>query len=243
MTLFVVALISGMLTVLAPCVLPILPVVLGATALRRHPYTPYIVILSLSLSVVLFTVLLKATTLFIVIPPTMWLWFSGAILALFGLSLLIPSLWTRMPYIGSLEQVLFRLVGKGTSEHSFLGPVLIGVALGPIFSTCSPTYFVILSAVLPVSFALGLFYISVYTFGLALMLMLIVYVGERYMRTFVRLADPQGMFKRTLGILFILLGVGIALGFMARFEVWLLGHLPFDVTLVEQALLERFIHE
>ena len=50
---------------------------------------------------------------------------------------------------------------------------MIGAALGPVFSSCSPTYALIVATVLPQSFLSGLFYISVYVIGLALMLLLV----------------------------------------------------------------------
>ncbi len=243
MTLFVIAFVSGMLTVFAPCVLPVLPVILGVTALNHRPYTPYVVIGSLSFSIIAFSIFVKTTTLFIVIPAHVWMYISGTIFMLFGLTLLLPSFWGSIPLVARIENFFTRLLEKGRRNDSFLGYVLIGVALGPIFSTCSPTYFAILGTILPVNFSLGVFYMSVYTLGLAFMLVLIAKIGSRYMPVLIKIADPKGMYKRVLGILFILLGIGIALGIMAQFEIWLLDNLPFDITRVEYALLTRFFYE
>ncbi len=64
--------VAGILTILAPCVLPVLPVVLAGSVTEKKWWYPYLVTLSLALSVVLFTVLLKASTLLIDIPPSFW---------------------------------------------------------------------------------------------------------------------------------------------------------------------------
>ncbi len=243
MTLALVALISGMLTVLAPCILPILPVVLGVTALGGKRYIPYVTILSFTLSIMLFTVLLKVTTLFIVVPQTTWMMLSGLMFILFGLTLIRPSLSPRFSIIGRLESRITNVIQKYVSHTSYVGAVLVGAALGPLFSTCSPMYFLILASVLPVSFSLGLFYIFIYALGLAVTLLFIAWFGRMYLARLGVLTDPEGTFKRVLGVLFMLLGIGIALGFVSRFELFLLDHLPFDVTLVEHHLIERFIHE
>lgn len=71
-TLLITSLLAGMLTILAPCVLPVLPVVLAGSLTEKQKWYPYVVTLSLALSVVLFTVLLKASTALIDIPPSFW---------------------------------------------------------------------------------------------------------------------------------------------------------------------------
>jgi cytochrome c-type biogenesis protein len=67
---------AGVLTILAPCVLPVLPVVLAGSITERQRWYPYVVTLSLALSIVLFTIVLKASTLFIDIPSVFWKYLS-----------------------------------------------------------------------------------------------------------------------------------------------------------------------
>lgn len=76
MTLFLASFLAGILTILAPCVLPVLPVVLAGSLSEKQKWYPYLVILSLALSVVLFTVVLKASTVFIDIPQSFWKYLS-----------------------------------------------------------------------------------------------------------------------------------------------------------------------
>ena len=67
-----VAFIAGILTILAPCVLPVLPVILAGSLTEKEKWYPYLVTLSLALSIVVFTVLLKASTALIDIPSSFW---------------------------------------------------------------------------------------------------------------------------------------------------------------------------
>ena len=166
MTLFIVSFIAGVLTVLAPCILPLLPVVVGSAASGRSKWTPYVVVGSLSLSIILFTFLLKASTAFIMVPPQVWTYLSGGILVIFGLVLVFPVLWEKLPGLSKISASSNQLVGEGYRQKNFWGDALIGAALGPVFSSCSPTYFVILASVLPASFALGTAYLLAYTAGL-----------------------------------------------------------------------------
>ncbi len=239
MTFLIVSFIAGTLTVLAPCILPLLPVVIGASASGRSRATPYVVVISLALSIIVFTYALKASTAFIMIPPSVWTYLSGGILLFFGLTLLFPVLWEKIPGIAKIAGSSNKLVGSGYQKKSFWGDVIIGAALGPVFSTCSPTYFVILASVLPASFFLGTLYLFSYTLGLSLVLILIALLGQRFTNKLDALSDSQGYFKRGIGLLFVILGLAIATGYEKKLEIAILDSGYFDITKIEQLLLQK----
>lgn len=240
MTLLALSFLAGILTVLAPCILPLLPVVLGTAATGRSKATPYIVVGSLALSIILFTYLLKFSTALIMIPPEVWTYLTGGILVLFGLVLVFPTFWERVPGLNKLSSGSNKLVGAGYQKKSFWGDVLIGAALGPVFSSCSPTYFVILASVLPASFALGTLYLLAYAAGLSLVLLLIALLGQRFADKLTGLADSRGWFKKIVGILFIALGLLVASGYEKKIEIAILESGFVDAVKWEQSLLERF---
>lgn len=240
MVLLALSFLAGVLTVLAPCILPLLPVVVGSAATGRSRSTPYIVVGSLALSIILFTYLLKFSTALIMIPPETWTYLSGGIVIIFGLVLVFPGLWERLPGINKLSSGSNKLVGAGYQKKSLWGDVIIGAALGPVFSSCSPTYFVILASVLPASFALGTLYLFAYAAGLSLVLLLIALLGQRFADRLTGLADSRGWFKKIIGILFIALGILIASGYEKKIEVAILESGFVDAVKWEQGLLERF---
>lgn len=240
LTFLLIAVIAGALTVLAPCILPLLPVVIGSGVSGRSKFTPYIIIASLGVSVLVFTYLLKASTLLIDIPTFVWSYVSGGILALFGLTLLFPALWNHLPFINKVSTSSNKLVGKGHQEKSFWGDVLIGAALGPVFSSCSPTYFVILATVLPESFLVGTIYLLGYIFGLSIVLLLIAVLGQKVLGKLTNLADEKGSFKKFLGGLFIVIGIAIIFGYDKKFEAYVLNTGILDnVISIEDNLLDR----
>jgi len=239
MTLLLISFIAGALTVLAPCILPILPVVIGGAVSDAHDKRkPFVITGALAVSVIVFTLLLKVTTLFIEIPQSFWTYFSGTILILMGLLFLFPSVWERLPINALLNSRSQQVLSKGNRKKSFWGDVMMGAALGPIFSTCSPTYFVILATVLPASFTAGMVYLMAYTLGLSIMLLAIAILGQRLVGRLAAASDPHGWVKRGIGLLILLVGVGIIFGLDKAFETALLDGGFFDVTQVEQRLLD-----
>jgi hypothetical protein len=132
-----------------------------------------------------------------------------------------------------------QVLTKGYQKDSIWGDVIIGASLGPIFSACSPTYFVILATVLPVSLFLGIVYLLAYVLGLSLSLVLIALLGEGIMARVGKVSDPRGWFKKIFGVIFILVAVGIITGYDKKLQISLLDAGFFDVTKVEQKLLDN----
>lgn len=235
MTLLLVSFLAGVLTVLAPCVLPLLPIIIGGAA--QHRRNPYIITASLAVSIVVFTLVLKFSTALITVPQSVWSTISGVIIIIFGLVSLFPDLWTRFSVALGLQQGSDKLLESAAQKPGIAGDVLLGLSFGPVFSSCSPTYFVILATVLPQSFALGSLYLIVYAAGLSLVLLLISLLGQKFVSKIRWAANPNGWFKKSLGVLFILVGIFILTGADKTLQTYLLERGYFDVTNLEYKLL------
>ena len=235
--LLILSFVAGVLTVLAPCILPLLPVIVGGSVAGEVSARRALVIVgSLGASIFVCTLALKVSTAFISVPSTFWQWLSGGLLLFFGVVTLVPSLWDRIPGVGSMYQRSNRLLGTGYQKRNIWGEVIMGAALGPVFSSCSPTYFVILAAVLPANFALGTTYLLAYVVGLCLFLFIIAYLGQRAVLWLGVASSPTSWFRRAIGILFIIIGVAVIFGIDKKIEAALpVG--AFGEVGIEQQLL------
>ncbi|HEX7259498.1 MAG TPA: cytochrome c biogenesis protein CcdA, partial [Candidatus Saccharimonadia bacterium] len=133
MTLFVISFLAGALTVLAPCILPLLPVIVGgslANADERKWFRPLVITSSLAVSIVLFTLLLKAATALLGVPVWVWSAISGVIVVLFGISLLFPNLWVRLMVATKFNLRSDALLTKSYAKKGLMQDVLIGASLG-----------------------------------------------------------------------------------------------------------------
>ena len=236
MLLFLISFIAGVLTAIAPCVLPLLPVIVGGSIAGGSSRRAYTITLSLGVSVIIFTLLLKVSTAFIAVPQSTWQLISAAILIAFGLVMIFPQLWDRLGFVNALNRSSNKLLAAGYQQNSFWGDALMGAALGPVFASCSPTYFVILATVLPASFLMGLADLLAYAVGLSGVLLLIALLGQRLVDKLGVAIEPGGWFRRSLGVLFIIVGLAIGTGTEAKLEAYLLDH-GFDFTFIEHRLL------
>ncbi|MDO8481974.1 MAG: cytochrome c biogenesis protein DipZ [bacterium] len=240
MILLAISFIAGLLTVLAPCTLPLLPVIVGGSISGKpNIWRTLVMIGSLGVSVFLFTFILKAGTTFINVPSSVWQWMSGGLLLIFGLITLFPVLWDRLSFVNALNRRSNRLLAQGNTRGGVVGDVIIGAALGPVFSSCSPTYFIVLATVLPVHPAEGMLYLLAYCIGLALSLFAVAIAGQKIVNALGIASNPYGWFKRIIGVLFILIGIAIITGYDKTVELYLISHAGiFDVTQIEQRLLQ-----
>ena len=238
MILFTVSFIAGVLTVLAPCVLPLLPVTLGgAMAEAGNRRRPLIIIASLATSVFVFTLLLKGSTALLNTSPSFWSYVSAVILITFGLTLIFPVAWARIVLTLPGHNKPESWVAKGYQSRShWWGDVLVGAALGPVFTTCSPTFFVILATVLPQSLGMGIIDLLAYIVGLSLALLAIAYLGQKLVGRLDWATDPEGFFRKALGALFIIVAVAIVFGWDKKIETAILDSGFFDVTNLEQSI-------
>ena len=89
---------AGVLTVLAPCVLSLLPIILSGTLGQQSPWRPLIITASLGVSVIIFSLLLRASTAIIDIPEEFWRYLSGGLITIFGITMVLPSLWEKIAF-------------------------------------------------------------------------------------------------------------------------------------------------
>ncbi len=233
MDLLIASFIAGVFTILAPCVVSIIPILLARSADGVRQRSPWWVILGLSASILLFTVLLKATTLLIGVPPSVWQTISGLIIIFFGIVTVLPAIWEWIVLKSRFVFASQDALGKATKQKGTWGDFVLGASLGPVFSACSPTYALLVAVVLPVQPLVGLGYLLFFIAGLALMLWLIAFFGQRLIRKLGWGINPRGWFRRVLGVVLVIVGVFILTGWDKLLLGWLVqsGWYDFQIQL------------
>lgn len=243
MTLLVLSFIAGILTVMAPCVLIFLPVILGGSIVgdasaRGRRLRPLVVTGSLLVSIVVFTLLLKATTLLLGVNQTVWQVVAGGIVILLGVHYLGVPVWEKITARLSLSATANRELSSANRRSGVTGAILTGAALGPVFASCSPTFAFIIAAVLPADLILGLIYLATYALGMAAVLLAIAYLGQAVLAKLRILNNPKGWFFRTIGIIFIIVGMFVITGIDKNVQAFVLEQGWYDpITRIENDLM------
>ena len=227
MPIIIISFLAGLLTLAAPCILPLLPIVIGGSIAptktkKAERFRAPVIAASLGISVILFTLALKASAALLSVPAELWQWFSAAVLITLGLSYLVPSLWERLNSKIKLNQKSNASLSKSIQKEGLFGAVATGTALGPVFNSCSPTYAFIVAVAIPASFLTGLIYLIAYALGLSLGLLALSYLGKSFQSKLKAASNPNGYLKKGLGIIFITVGLSVAFGLDKKAQTYII---------------------
>ena len=240
MSLLILSFFAWVLTILAPCVLPLLPIILWASVEEsQNRSKPYIIIASLAFSIIVFTLLLKASTIFIDIDPIFWKLFSGWIIIIFWIITLFPNIWKNFSSKLWFSNKSNKLLWDSSQKSGKLWSIAVWFSLWPVFSSCSPTYALILAVILPQSFAIWLLNLVFYTLWLGLMLLLIAVLWQKFVAKLKWASDPQGTFKKVLWVLFIVVWLSIITWFDKTLETYILDYWFLNTTEFESRLIDK----
>ncbi|GAB18626.1 hypothetical protein GOEFS_060_00190 [Gordonia effusa NBRC 100432] len=169
-TLALLGVISGLITGVSPCVLPMIPIVFVTggtsenqkTSSRPNWLRPVLIIIGIVISFGTIALLGTLVLSLLGLPTGLLRWLGIALLALVGVSLIVPKV------AHALEKPFAKLP-SWTPGHSdgVLGPLLLGLGLGTLYVPCAGPVLAAISVagataeigwqtvVLTISFALG----------------------------------------------------------------------------------------
>jgi cytochrome c biogenesis protein CcdA/thiol-disulfide isomerase/thioredoxin len=220
LTLF--ALVAGAATAITPCVLPVLPALLSASAVggRRRPVG---IVIGLALTFTIAVVALASLVKGVGVAGNGVRIAAEVVLVVFGLSLIVPGVAAR------LEAPLAGLsrFGPRTRGDGFWSGVGVGGALGFAYTPCAGP---ILAAVISVSATQGtslqiVVIALAYAAGSALVLLLLA-LGGRRVADAIRRAGRGLALQRGLGVVMVATAVVMATQLDVKLENAFASHLP-----------------
>ena len=226
------SLVAGSLSTLSPCVLPLLPVVLGV-ALASHRRGPLALGLGLALSFTVTGVLLGSVGLYLGLNAD-WVRKGGSVLlVILGVVLLSAGLQARIAGAMSGASTLGSTLTSRLRLEGLPGQFVLGLLLGLVWAPCVGPTLGVAATLASQSQALGGVALVMLVFGIGAALPLAL-VGtlsrETLARTRVKLLHFGTAGKYALGGVLLLVGVSIMTGADKTLESWLVEHSPEWLT-------------
>ncbi len=223
--LILFAFVSGIVTILSPCILPVLPIVLsGGVAKGRS--RPLGILSGFILSFSVFTLSLTAIVKALGIPADSMRFVSVVILVLFGLVMLVPRL------AGLFEMAASRLARSGSPsgmpKAGFGGGLVVGLSLGLVWTPCvGPIMASVISLALTQKVDGGAALITLaYSLGTAIPMAAVMFGGRALMNRVPFLSRHGGGIQRVFGALVLFVGVAIGFGWDRSFQAAILSAFP-----------------
>jgi cytochrome c biogenesis protein CcdA len=226
------AFLAGVLSVLSPCVLPLLPIVLG-TAQSEHRLGPVALASGLAVSFTVIGLFVATIGFAIGLDTDVFRAISALLLITVGVVLLVPRLQQQVAVAaGPVGTWVDDRVG-GFSATSLWGQFGLGVLLGAVWVPCVGPTLGAASILAAKGEDLGQVALTMLAFGVgaALPLMVLGFVSrEAMMRWRGRLMEAGKGGKMLLGVLLVAVGLLVATGADKKVETFLVDASPQWLT-------------
>jgi cytochrome c-type biogenesis protein len=227
-----VAFVAGVLTSLSPCVLPILPIVLGAAASERK-YGPAALAAGLAVSFVAVGLFVATIGFSIGLTADLFRQAAAALLVIFGAVLMLPRLQARLALAsGPIANWTDHRFG-GHFGSGYGGQFCAGVLLGAVWSPCVGPTLGAASLLAAQGRDLPQVAASMLVFGLGAALPLLV-IGmvsrEALQRWRTQILSVGQSVRVALGALLVVMGILVLAGLDRRVEAALVDASPQWLT-------------
>jgi len=218
---------AGLATIAAPCVLPMVPIVLGASAAQTSRTRPLFIALGFAAAFSTSALVLGAFSEAVPISPGLLRDVAAVCLAAFGILMLWPrpvhALARRLGGVLTRVDEFSRRAGSGK-----WGGFVLGMALGVLWTPCAgPVLGSILTLVAASrDLARAALLLVCYALGAGIPMLAIGY-GGRYAATSIRrIVRHAGGIQRGFGALVIVIAIAMALELDTLASAWLSNFFP-----------------
>lgn len=221
------AFLAGIITILSPCILPILPIILSATIGGRDigKSRPMGVVLGFIASFTFFTLFLSTIVRVSGISADTLRFVSVIVIAGFGVSLLIP----RFQLLGEqLFSKLARFVPQGNTKTGFGSGIVVGLSIGLLWTPCvGPILASVISLAITGTVTFDAFTITLaYSLGTAIPMFAIMVGGQNALRKVPWLLANTARIQKVFGILMIITALAILNNVDRKFQTFILNTFP-----------------
>jgi cytochrome c biogenesis protein CcdA/thiol-disulfide isomerase/thioredoxin len=237
------AFLSGVVTILSPCILPVLPVVLSG-GVGGGKARPFGVVAGFAASFTLFTLALTAIVQALGVSPDVLRVAAVVLIAAFGVVMAVPKLRELF------ERATARVAGlaargsrggrRGAPRSGFWAGLPVGVGLGLVWTPCvGPIMASVISLALTRRVDGGAVAITLaYALGTSVPMLAVMVGGRALLERLPGLKRNAGRIQQVFGVLMVAVAVLIATGLDRRLQAALLAAFPnygAGLTRIEEA--------
>lgn len=221
------AFLSGLITILTPCIWPLLPIILSSSISGKSHRRPLGITLGIMLSFAIVTLAISTLVRLFHFDPQILRIIAVVVIAFLGLSMLIPKLSTI------LEGVISRISGKlgQTGENAgngFLPGFITGISLGIIWSPCAgPILAAIATLAATGKITLDVILITFfYILGVGIPLFIFAFLGQQVFTRTKFVSRYLGNIQKVFGIIMLLTALAIYTNYDTYLQSQLLNKFP-----------------
>lgn len=226
---FPFAFLAGLITVTSPCIIPILPIILGS-ALKRNRFYPLFMVLGLAFTFSLLGIVFGSLGSFIGIGKRTLETVAIVLLFLMGLVIVIKPL--NILFSRWTGKLLTRNVPVSGPSESPLQAFAVGCTLGIVWAPCTGPILASILALAAASNSVVTSFLLLFTYaiGAGFPMLLIAYGGQKALAGRTCIQRYSETIKLAFGWVLVLTAILLYLGIFKRIEAFLLPYLPGFIT-------------
>lgn len=228
MVLFFFAFLAGLVTIAGPCILPLLPIVLGTSTARAHSSRPLFIILGFILSFSFFAILFAVFGKSLGITPDTFRTISTVVIGTFGVMLIFPKLQEAI--FAQLQPLISKATPKANlAGGGLLSGFMLGASLGLVWTPCAGP---VLGSILTIvaskqNLAQAGALLVAYALGAGIPMLAIAYGGQAAVTKVRAFTKYTNTIQRVFGFIIILVAIGIYTGVDRDAQAWLILNAPW----------------
>ena len=243
--LYFLAFLAGLVTILAPCIWPILPIVLSSSVAGRGEHRrPLGITLGVMLSFTVFTLTLPTLVRLLHFDANILRFLAVIVIAFLGLTMLIPALSTQFElFIGRLSSRFKQPAAM--QESGFLPGLITGLSLGIVWTPCAGPVLAAVAALAATGrVSLDVIFVTLsYVLGIGIPLFAIAVGGQRIISRTRGISKYTGHIQRVFGVIMILAAFAIYTNYDQTLQVQLLNTFPQLGTVVNGFENSQIVHD
>jgi len=232
--LLIFSFLAGFVTILAPCIWPVLPIVLSSSIAGKRSYQrPLGITLGVILSFTIFTLFISFFVRIFHLDPNLLRIIAVVIIAFLGLTMIIPVLGTKFAMAVSGLANIFGQNPTNTMNGFFPG-LITGLSLGIVWTPCAGPILATIAALAAtgqVSFYAVLVTMA-YVIGAGVPLFAFAYGGQQFVARAKGLNKYTGRIQQIFGVVMILAAIAIFTNFDQALQLILINKFPVLGTVV-----------
>jgi cytochrome c biogenesis protein CcdA/thiol-disulfide isomerase/thioredoxin len=223
--LLFIAFVSGLVTILAPCIWPLLPIILSSSV-GGGKGKAFGITLGIMASFAFFTLTISSLVMLFHFDPNVLRLLAVVVIGFLGLTLAVPALSLRLEAL--VSRFTGKLGGRFAERGGFLGGLVTGIALGVVWTPCAgPILATIatLAATSAVNFQIVLVTL-VYVLGVGIPLFFFALGGSWFFAKSRFVNKFTGRIQQVFGIIMILTALAIYTNYDKVLQAKLLDVFP-----------------
>jgi len=224
---------AGFVTILAPCIWPVLPIVLSSSVAGGKGHSrPLGITLGVMISFSVFTLAISYLVKLFHFDPNTLRIIAVVIIVFLGLTMIIPTLSAKFEiFVNKLSN----LFGQKTNTNSgFLAGLITGLSLGIVWTPCAgPILATVATLAATGKFSLSVILVTVfYVMGVGVPLFTFGYGGAHLIKNLKGLNRFTGKIQKIFGVIMILAAIAIYTNYAQTLQLQLINQFPALGTVV-----------